>query len=45
MNLVTDPVARPGKDKAVLGCKGLQETVVITILKAGLEGIVVHITD
>lgn len=45
VNLVTDSVAGSGKDSAVLGCKGLQKSVVIAVLKSGLEGIVVHIAD
>jgi hypothetical protein len=45
VNLVTDSIARAGKDNAILGRKGFEESVVITVLEAGLEGVVVHITD
>jgi hypothetical protein len=45
MDLVTDAVARTRKRNAVLGSKGLKKSMIITVLKSSLEGIMVNITD
>ena len=43
MNLVADPVARPGKFQAVLLRHGLNEPVVIGVHETGLQGVVVDV--
>ena len=43
VDLVADAVAGAGKVYAVLGGHGLQVTVVVGVLKAGLEHVMVHV--
>jgi hypothetical protein len=45
VNLVTDAISRTRKDHPVLGGKGLEKPVVITVCRACLEGVVIHVTD
>src|SRR5680860_123469 len=45
MNLVANPVAGPGKIRAIFSCHPLQITVVVSIFKGVLQRIVVNITD
>ncbi len=45
VDLVADAVPGAGKDNAVFGGDALQEKVVIGVFKAGLQGIMVDITD
>ena len=45
MNLVADAVAGPGKIDTVLGSNTLNISVVICILKPGLQSVVIDVRD
>ena len=45
MDLVADAVARTGEIHAVLGSNRLQIPVIVGVFKAGLKGVVIHISN
>jgi hypothetical protein len=45
VNLVADPVTGTREIETVFGGKGLEKEMVVGILKTGLEGIVIDVTD